>query len=203
MDVNQPGIYKIINTLTGDIYVGSTRNLVRRKCNHFDALRRGVHHSIYLQRACAKYGIDNFTFEVIEEMKFPVDYEPKLIAEHLVCREQYYMDTLAPMYNILKEAGQSRLGTKFTPEQLNKRIGKKYGRSHKVYEMDTDFNLLRTFDRVNYCAEAIGKSKAHVSICIMGDRVYRIGKNVYIGEQEYKSGKFKDSRKFRHLKKWT
>lgn len=201
MDINQSGIYKITNTITGDIYIGSAKNLTKRRCNHFDGLRRKVHHSIHLQRAWDKYGSTAFSFSVIEEMVFPEHYDIRLIGEHLICREQYYIDTLKPTYNILKEAG-TRLGAKLTLEQVLKMRVKGRGRKHKVYEMDTNFNLLRVFDRVNDCAESISKSKAHVSICMMGEKLYRIGKNVYIGQQEYSSGKFKDSRKFRQLKKW-
>lgn len=57
-------VYKIINTVNNKFYVGSTKNFVRRKGQHLSELRRGVHHSIVLQRAWDKYGESNFIFVI-------------------------------------------------------------------------------------------------------------------------------------------
>ena len=96
------GIYKIVNIITGDSYIGSSCNMQRRRTKHFHELRKGDHHSQYLQRAFSKYGESNFEFVVIEEFIFPDDYiknQRSLLNEHLVCREQYYIDTLKSTYN--------------------------------------------------------------------------------------------------------
>ena len=73
------GIYKIINNITKDCYIGSSINLHNRKSRHFKDLSKNKHHSIILQRAVNKYGIDNFTFEIIEI----------LLVENLLKREQF------------------------------------------------------------------------------------------------------------------
>jgi predicted GIY-YIG superfamily endonuclease len=48
------GIYKIVNTKTGKIYIGSAQNIKCRFGNHLSELRRGVHHSIHLQNSYNK-----------------------------------------------------------------------------------------------------------------------------------------------------
>jgi len=58
-------IYKITNTLNNKCYIGQTDDVKRRFTEH-KALGYGRENSI-LYRAIKKYGLENFTFEVIEE----------------------------------------------------------------------------------------------------------------------------------------
>ena len=60
------GIYEIRNLITGDCYIGSSMNITQRKNRHFRDLKNNSHHSIILQRAYCKYGIDAFMFNIIE-----------------------------------------------------------------------------------------------------------------------------------------
>ena len=59
------GIYKIFNIKNDEIYIGSAVNLKNRWNKHKWALKNKKHHSIILQRAFDKYGIDFFKFEII------------------------------------------------------------------------------------------------------------------------------------------
>lgn len=104
------GIYEIRNTSSNKIYVGSAVNLNSRRRDHTDTLRRGAHHNRHLQRAFNKYGGSSFVFSVLEF----VEDKTRLIE-----REQYYIDTLKPDYNILPTAG-SLLGFKFSGESKRK-----------------------------------------------------------------------------------
>lgn len=45
------GIYKITNVVNNKIYIGSACNIMQRFSNHKSSLRKGKHHSIYLQRS--------------------------------------------------------------------------------------------------------------------------------------------------------
>ncbi len=92
------GIYKIVNLLNNNIYIGSAINITARKANHFKNLRDNKHCNTHLQRAYNKYGKENFKFIIIEIL------EDK---KTLIIREQYYIDLLTPQYNILKIAGSS------------------------------------------------------------------------------------------------
>ena len=90
------GIYSL--KINGQCYIGSAVCLGKRLRSHWDTLRKNTHRNIHLQRAFNKY--QDFNFEVLEFV------ENK---ELLIKREQYYMDLLAPKYNISPTAG-SQMG---------------------------------------------------------------------------------------------
>lgn len=96
------GIYKLVNIRTKDIYIGSTINLYARRWDHFNKLKNNKHRNKYLQRIYNKYG-NIFNFEVVE----------KCDKEKLLEREQYYIDTWYPKYNLCKIAGNT-LGRRHT-----------------------------------------------------------------------------------------
>lgn len=108
----ESGIYRIVNKENGRHYIGSSKNLHKRKICHFSYLRRRKHHCYKLQLDYNLFGPDVFEFEVLE------------YTENLMEREQYYLDTLLKedSYNLLKEAyaayGENHpmWGRKHTPE---------------------------------------------------------------------------------------
>ena len=117
------GIYKIVNTKTGSLYIGSTKNLTKRKKQHFNLLKRGKSKSRILQRAYTKYGEQNFIFEVIA--KCPVEYLFKL--------EQWFVDSLDPRYNICKIDVSVPIGLPY-----------KYTEEHKEQKRREAFEKLKT-----------------------------------------------------------
>ncbi len=104
------GIYKITNLPTGRFYIGSAVDVDRRWKRHASDLNAQRHHNSKLQRAWNKYGQAAFTFELLEEVG-----DLAILLE----REQHYMDTLKPFYNINPKAG-SALGYKHTDEAKRK-----------------------------------------------------------------------------------
>lgn len=98
---NRPGIYCFVNSTNGNTYVGSAKNLRIRFKQHF----LGTRSNLVLQRAINKYGVSQFYFVVLEYCEI----------KDLIQREQYYIDQLYPIYNILRVAGSS-LGYKHTDE---------------------------------------------------------------------------------------
>lgn len=108
------GIYKIENIVNHKIYIGSCSNFNVRKGSHLCLLRQGKHHSIKLQRSFDKYGEINFIITLIEKCE----------KENLISREQYYIDTLKPFYNICLVAGstQGRVFTDLHKEKLSKSL---------------------------------------------------------------------------------
>ena len=81
------GVYKITNNITGDFYIGSSKNIKHRWAAHKSPSKWKQLPSSKLYKAMAQYGHDNFTIEVIEE------------TDNLREREQYYIDQLKPSYN--------------------------------------------------------------------------------------------------------
>lgn len=60
------GIYKIVNLNNSKLYIGKSNNLDKRKYEHLNNLRRGIHCNSHLQYAFNKYGESNFKFVIIE-----------------------------------------------------------------------------------------------------------------------------------------
>jgi group I intron endonuclease len=60
------GIYGIKNLANGKWYIGQSVDIDIRQENHFRCLTGGYHFNAHLQRAFDKYGINNFTFHVLE-----------------------------------------------------------------------------------------------------------------------------------------
>lgn len=87
------GIYKITNTITNEIYIGKSTDISKRWVGHIKSAcgLDGVADSVF-QRALKKYGIQNFTFELLEKV-------PK---DKLTEREKFYItfyDTINYGYN--------------------------------------------------------------------------------------------------------
>jgi len=97
------GVYIIKCTTNDRYYVGSSVNIKSRWYVHLNELKKNIHHSSKLQRAFNKYGKESFVFEILEEC------EP--IKEIILKREQFYIDSMSPFFNICKTAG-SFLGKK-------------------------------------------------------------------------------------------
>lgn len=117
-----PGIYAIINRINRHVYVGSAKSLIHRKEHHFRDLKAGNHKNHHLQRAYDHYGSDAFCFVVLEAVEH---------VEDLLAREQHYIDTLNPEYNIARTAGSS-LGVKRSPEFKKKISIVHTGRKHTI-----------------------------------------------------------------------
>jgi len=101
-------IYKITNTVNSKAYVGYSSNVESRWEDH----KKGYGSKVVYD-AIQKYGLDNFTFEVIAEDT--VDNEDKYIQEH---------DTMTPNgYNLVEGGGLPPTKQGWTPsaETLTKR----------------------------------------------------------------------------------
>ena len=83
------GIYKITNTITGDFYIGSSKNVKLRLAKHkFKSTWKNYpNNPMYLDMQ--KYGIDKFAFEILAEAE----------EEKLKEVEQKFIELLKPTYN--------------------------------------------------------------------------------------------------------
>jgi group I intron endonuclease len=125
------GIYKIVNTKNGKLYVGSAVNIIKRWGEHLCLLRHGIHHSPHFQYAYNKDAEESFKFEIIEL----VDNKEYLIPKEQIWLDHYqsYIDKLG--YNIHHIAG-SPLGMKHTDKTKEKisiaNKGRKLSPEHKA-----------------------------------------------------------------------
>lgn len=60
------GIYIILNTKDGKVYIGQAQSIRRRWGDHKSDLNRGKHRNTHLQRAWNKYGVTAFKFQILE-----------------------------------------------------------------------------------------------------------------------------------------
>lgn len=113
--------YQIKNESNGKIYVGSTmRPGYIRKYEHFSQLRKNVHLNSHLQKAFNKYGEKSFSFSILEDYKFPECYTKLYIAEYLVAREFYLINSLNAKYNIKFSLTIGNTGYKHSEETKRK-----------------------------------------------------------------------------------
>ncbi len=117
------GIYRWINNENNYTYVGSSINLSNRLRLYYNfdfisSLQDGPlagpdknNNKSMIHDALVKYGYSKFTLEILEYCD----------ASSVLEREQYYLDTLNPKYNILKIAG-SLTGFKHSDESILKRV---------------------------------------------------------------------------------
>ena len=90
-------IYKISNNTNDMIYIGSTKSFDLRKWYHLKDLKERLHCNYKLQRDYNSGII--FEFTVLEVIQYN---------KELLKREQHYINTLKPQYNILKIAATSQ-----------------------------------------------------------------------------------------------
>lgn len=112
------GIYAIRNKKNGKMYIGSAVHLGSRWVHHRSHLNLGNHHNIHLQNSWNKNGEEFFEFLILELV------EDK---NYLISKEQEYVNSIRPEYNISPTAG-SALGMKLSESARNKislsKIGK-------------------------------------------------------------------------------
>lgn len=67
------GIYRIVNKVTKECYVGKTKGIKKRVHEHFRLLRKGAHPNYRLQSAFSLYGEENFFWEIEAYCEDPED----------------------------------------------------------------------------------------------------------------------------------
>lgn len=160
------GIYRIKSKTSNHFYIGSSFNMKERWNRHRRDLRAGKHHSIILQRAWDKYNEEDFVFEIIEYCEI----------DKLLEREQFFLDSELPIYNICVTAG-SQLGRKSTEEAKQKqrqasiRLGIKppketwEKRQKSVIMLNDNQEELDTFVSLSEACRYVGKNHTFAS-CI-------------------------------------
>jgi len=155
------GIYKIANKITGDFYIGSTNNITRRFGEHKTHLKNNKHPNIILQRACNKYGLETMHFQPVELVKD---------INNLTTREQYYLDTLDPKYNIRRVANNN-LGMKHSGKTKEK-ISKSKAQPFKI--ISPTGKLISAIGLNRFCREH-DLDAGHLSKVILGQRKSHVG----------------------------
>jgi hypothetical protein len=121
---NKCGVYRWINTLKGESYIGSSIDISKRLSQYFNYnyLIDDKNKRMIICKSLLKNGYSNFALEILE-------YCDKSV---LIEREQFYLDLLKPEYNVLKIAG-STLGFKHSESTIEKMKNAKKGNKNYTY----------------------------------------------------------------------
>lgn len=135
------GIYKITNLINNKIYIGSSKNLRVRLWKHRALLRHNKHCNPHLQNSWNKYGENNFDYSILELCDESNQYE----------REQYYIDTYHPEYNIAEKvelpsySKESRKKHSETRKRMFREGKLIPSKQTKVYMYDLDGNFIKEY----------------------------------------------------------
>lgn len=116
-------VYKIVNTVTGDFYIGSSKNVMHRWANHKCPSRWNEHLNNPMYQDMQKYGLDKFRFQILA----PV------MPEYLKQVEQEFIEMLRPTYNSMNAKGLD--GEKL--KEANRRGVNKYYNQLCLYNGET------------------------------------------------------------------
>lgn len=146
------GIYKIQSIIKPErSYIGSASSIDRRWKVHLMQLRKGIHHSVKMQRHYNKYGECDLMFTVL----LGCDNN----REYLLTTEQFFIDSHNPYFNTCKVAGSCfgrRQSDKMKRDMSNRLKGNKINNGRvaslitrqKMSESQKARHLLKNKERV-------------------------------------------------------
>lgn len=110
---NNPGIYKIINTINNKCYIGKSMHLRRRLLEHLSLYKKDTNKVLY--KAINKYGLQYFSYKILFEDK-------DIDEEHLFSLEEHFIKKYGSYkhgYNVTT-GGEGVSGRVFTEEEKEK-----------------------------------------------------------------------------------
>jgi hypothetical protein len=151
------GIYQLVNLKNNKTYIGSSNNLYRRLSIYLSpaSLNRDlISFNSKIARALLKYGYKNFGIKILEFIELDINLTKKE-QKKAICpfgeeREQHYLDTIKPEYNIQKIAG-SRLGSSHTLK-TRKLMIKNSKVSKRMYVYNEDGSNLKIYSSISEVA---------------------------------------------------
>ena len=144
------GIYKITNTVTGDCYIGSSKDVKRRWAQHKCPYTWNECPNSPLYKDMQKYGIDKFVFEILEEV------EESFLKE----KEQQFIETFKPSYNSNNASGldierRKKYKKKYNKSDKRKKYNKEYEKTDKRKKYKKEYNNKLCFynnETITLCA---------------------------------------------------
>ena len=129
------GVYKITNTVTGDFYIGSSKNIKSRWRDHKkpSVWKNHPNNTMYIDMQ--KYGLDNFDFQILEEVEI----------ESLKEAEQQFIEKLKPTYNQMNAKGLNverykKYKEEYEKSEKRKKDKKEYEKSEKRKKYKEEYN---------------------------------------------------------------
>jgi group I intron endonuclease len=155
METNFYGvIYKITNNINNKIYIGKTINFSKRYLKYLSEIRNGKSKQ-YIIRTLKKYGIENFTFDIIDKAGSEIELNEKE-KKHI---NEY--ESIKNGYNITKggDGGDTISNNDNKKEIFEKRSDNYKGNKVYQYRHDLDIHIEEMIKLNNNGMSAVDLSK--------------------------------------------
>lgn len=156
-------IYTIKNKVNNKCYVGSTKHPRQRKSDHFSYLKKGKHHSPYLQNSYNKYGKSSFEFSIIEECDLSTRKEREL--HYIIIYKAFERDF---GYNVYEPNESNFKCSEKTKEKIrDNHIITGWSTPIDVY-LISDLSFTATFDSISTCAKVLNLHRSAIHRILSG-----------------------------------
>ena len=179
------GIYKITNTVTGDFYIGSSKDIKQRWASHKkpSSLKKCPNNPMYIDMH--QYGLDKFDFQILEEVEI----------EKLKETEQQFIETLKPTYNSNRANGWDIERRKEYKKEYMKEYQKsdKYKEYQKEYQQSDKYKKYQKEFYKEYYNQFCSYNGEVLKLCALSKRFQRAGiPHPQIEAKKYLLNKSKD-----------
>ena len=181
-ELQRCGIYMIINLINGNRYIGSSKNIQQRLQTHRSSLRHNHHYNIHLQNAWNKYGEAKFDYSVLEFCKENIR----------ISREQYYVNTLKPEYNVSIEivelppnSKESRLKLSRTRKQRMAEGLIKKTNCTKIFVYNLQGTFIKEFDSEMDACKELGLTRSGILKTLKGEQKQHHGFLLFKEKQDF------------------
>jgi hypothetical protein len=173
-NIKKSGVYKIINTITEDYYIGSSVNLYHRICQHYHKLRKNIHGNSRLQNSYNKYGENNFQVLIVS---YEDSKNVRKVEYDLIEKEK-------PAYNLVNIFNEYYFDEKVrlkmsNSQKLLQKTGLNNHESKPVECYDLDGNYVKTFNSMSLALKELGKNNScgaqQIGKCIRKERMSAYG----------------------------
>lgn len=166
------GVYKITNIITGDFYIGSSKNVKQRLAVHKCPSKWNEHPNNPLYLDMKKYGVDKFAFEILEEVEI----------DSLKEAEQQFIEKMHPTYNNNRAKGfDFERRKKYRKSDKYKEYQKEYQKSDKYkeyqkeyYKSDKGKESLRKAQN-KYQKQLCSYNNEKLTLAALSNKFYRAG----------------------------
>lgn len=158
------GIYCIVNTDNQKKYVGSSKNLYQRLMKHRAYLRKNMHENQKLQNSWNKHGEESFQYFILEFCS----------VENLIQREQFYIDTIKPWYNITLKVERLEMSEESKVKMSNSRKeGFKKGtvklyQEKPIYQYSLRGQFIQGFKSIKEAVKKTGVTRSSINRFLEG-----------------------------------